>query len=144
MQAAIGCAQLAKLPRFVERRRHNYERLYTALLPLADKLILPRVTKGATPSPFGFPITLREGVSREHVTEHLERCGIQTRLLFAGNLVAQPLFDRMRTNGSGYRVVGDLPVTNEIMRATFFAPVYPDMTDEMIDYVAGSIAEALR
>lgn len=144
MQAAIGCAQLEKLPRFVARRRHNFDRLYRALLPLADKLVLPERAAGANPSPFGFPITVREGISREQVTAHLERCGVQTRLLFAGNLVSQPLFDRMRATGSGYRTVGALPVTDEIMRATFFVGVYPDMTDEMIDYVAGSIAEALR
>ncbi len=144
MQAAIGCAQLQKLPQFVARRRHNFARLCEALLPFADKIVLPKSAAGATPSPFGFPITVRAGISREHVTEHLERCGVQTRLLFAGNLVAQPLFDRMRESGHGYRTVGALPVTDEIMRSTFFVGVYPDMTDEMIDYVAGSIAEALR
>lgn len=144
MQAAIGCAQLAKLPQFVARRRHNFDRLYKALLPYADKLVLPRRTAGATPSPFGFPVTVREGISREHVTAHLEACGVQTRLLFAGNLVAQPMFEQMRESKNGYRTVGALPVTDEIMRSTFFVGVYPDMTDEMIDYVAGSIAEALR
>lgn len=144
MQAAIGCAQLQKLPRFVARRRHNFDRLYQALLPYADQIVLPKCAAGATPSPFGFPITVREGLSREHVTAHLEQRGVQTRLLFAGNLVAQPLFDQMRRSGRGFRTVGDLPVTDEIMRSTFFVGVYPDMTDEMIDYVAGSIAEALR
>ena len=143
MQAAIGCAQLKKLPEFVEKRRHNFDRLKNALLECEDKLVLPVACENSDPSWFGFLITCKEGVDKNKVVQHLENKGIQTRMLFAGNLTKQPCFDEMRKAGEGYRIVGDLCKTDEIMEKTFWIGVYPGMTDEMIDYMALSIKEAL-
>lgn len=144
MQAAVGCAQLEKLPLFVARRQENFARLHAALLPVADKLILPEACPNATPSWFGFLITCREGVSREAVLSHLEGKGIQTRMLFSGNLIKHPCFDGMRRSKSGYRVVGDLSVTDTVMLRTFWVGVYPGMTNDMIDYMANAIIEAVQ
>ena len=141
MQAAIGCAQLEKMHGFVARRRHNFERLKQALLPLADRFILPEACPDSAPSWFGFALTCREGISRERTVRYLEERGIQTRMLFAGNLIKHPCFDRMRASG-GYRVVGDLANTDRIMKDTFWVGVYPGMTDEMLDYMAQCIKEA--
>ena len=143
MQAAVGCAQLQKLPWFVARRRKNHARLRSALSCVADKLILPEACPSAEPSWFGFLITCQEGVSREAIVRHLEEKGIQTRMLFSGNLICHPCFDELRKSGDGYRTVGDLPVTNVVMTRTFWVGVYPGMSDEMIDYIAASIKEAL-
>lgn len=144
MQAAIGCAQLAKFPTFVERRRHNFERLKAALKPVEDKLILPEACENSNPSWFGFLVTCREGVDRNKVVPYIEEHGVQTRMLFAGNLIKHPCFDQMRESGEGYRVVGDLDNTNRIMTDTFWLGVYPGMTDEMIDYMAKTIIEAVK
>lgn len=144
MQAAIGCAQLQKLPSFVARRRENFERLRAALAPVADKLILPEACPNATPSWFGFLLTCREGVSRDAVVKHLEGKGIQTRMLFSGNLIKHPCFDSLRRAGSGYRVVGDLCVTDTILSNTFWVGVYPGMSDGMIDDMASAIIEAVK
>ena len=144
MQAAVGCAQLKKFPSFVERRRHNFDRLKNALLPVADKLILPEPCENATPSWFGFLLTCREGVNRADVVSYIENHGVQTRMLFAGNLIKHPCFDQMRESKTGYRVVGDLHNTDRIMNDTFWVGVYPGMTDEMIDYMARIIIEAVN
>ena len=143
MQAAIGCAQLGKLPFFVERRRENFRRLRAALECVEDKLILPKACEGSSPSWFGFPITCREGVERDSIVPFIESRGVQTRMLFAGNLTKHPCFDVMRREGRGYRVVGELSETDRIMRDTFWVGVYPKMTDAMIDYVAKTIIEAV-
>lgn len=143
MQAAIGCEQLKKLPFFVERRRHNWNRLRKALAPLEDKLILPEAVPNSVPSWFGFLITVREGINRDALVRHLESKGIQTRMLFSGNLIKHPCFNQMRQSGIGYRIVGDLANTDRIMRDTFWIGVYPGMTDAMIDYMADTIAGAL-
>ena len=144
MQAAVGCAQLVKFPGFVERRRHNFDRLKNALLPAQDKLILPEPCENAKPSWFGFLITCKEGVDRNALVQHLEDKGIQTRMLFAGNLIKHPCFDQMRATGEGYRVVGELKNTDRIMQDTFWIGVYPGMTDAMIDYMAESILEKIK
>ena len=143
MQAAIGCAQLEKFPSFVERRRHNFKRLYEALQGLEDKLILPKAAENSRPSWFGFLITCKEGTDRNQVVQYIEGKGVQTRMLFAGNLTKHPCFDQMRTSGEGYRIVGNLAVTDRIMKDTFWVGVYPGMTDEMIDYMAKMIREAV-
>ena len=143
LQASIGCAQLDKFPGFVERRRHNFDRLKTALAGTEDRLILPEACPGSRPSWFGFLITCKEGVDRNALVQYVEKKGVQTRMLFAGNLIKHPCFDQMRESGTGYRVVGDLAVTDRIMRDTFWIGVYPGMTDEMIDYMAETIKEAL-
>ena len=144
MQAAVGLAQLEKLPSFVARRRANFARLYDALQPVRDKLILPEACESSTPSPFGFLLTCKEGVSRERVVAYLEAHGVQTRMLFAGNLIKHPCFDELRRRGDGYRTVGDLPVTDRIMRDTFLVGVYPGLSDGEIDLIAQRIVEALQ
>ena len=143
MQAAIGCEQLKKFPHFVERRKHNWARLRKALEGVQDKLILPEPAPNSDPSWFGFLLTVREGVDREKVVRYVENKGVQTRMLFSGNLIKHPCFDEMRATGEGYRVVGTLENTDRIMRDTFWVGVYPGMTDEMIDYMAKTIAEAV-
>ena len=143
LQAAIGCAQIEKFPSFVEKRRHNFERLHKALEGLEDRLILPEAAPNSRPSWFGFLITCKEGTDRNKVVQYVESRGVQTRMLFAGNLIKHPCFDEMRTEGKGYRVVGDLTNTDRIMRDTFWVGVYPGMNDEMIDYMAKTIREAL-
>lgn len=143
LQAAIGCAQLQKFPGFVERRRHNFDRLWAALKDTQDKLILPEPCENSRPSWFGFLITGKEGTDRNSVVQYVESKGVQTRMLFAGNLTRHPCFDQMRADQTGYRVVGDLHVADRIMRDTFWVGVYPGMTDEMIDYMAKTIREAV-
>ena len=143
LQAAIGCAQIEKFPSFVEKRRHNFERLHKALEGLEDRLILPEAAPNSRPSWFGFLITYKEGTDRNKVVQYVESRGVQTRMLFAGNLIKHPCFDEMRAEGKGYRVVGDLTNTDRIMRDTFWVGVYPGMNDEMIDYMAKTIREAL-
>lgn len=144
MQAAVGCAQLKKFPSFVARRRHNFERLHDALTSVEDKLILPVAAENSNPSWFGFCITCRDGIDREKVVPYIESKGVQTRMLFAGNLLKHPCFDEMRATGEGYRVVGNLDNTDKIMTSTFWVGVYPGMTDEMIDYMAKTIIEAVN
>lgn len=144
MQAAVGCAQLEKFPGFVEKRRHNFAQLKKALLPLQNQLILPEACPGSNPSWFGFLITCKEGVNRNAMVQYLEDHGVQTRMLFAGNLLKHPCFDHMRANGEGYRVIGNLENTDRIMSDSFWVGVYPGMTDEMIDYMADMIHEAVK
>ncbi len=144
LQAAVGCAQLEKFPSFVERRIHNFNRLRAALEPIADKVILPEACENSRPSWFGFLITCKDGVSRNDVVKYVESHGVQTRMLFAGNLTKHPCFDEMRKTGEGYRIVGELTNTDRIMNDTFWVGVYPGMTDEMIDYMAECITEAVN
>lgn len=143
MQAAIGCAQLEKFPTFVERRKENYQRLFKQLKQYEDKIILPVACENSDPSWFGFLITCKEGVDRNKVVQYVENHGIQTRMLFAGNLIKHPCFDEMRVSKKGYRVVGDLKNSNRIMSDTFWVGLYPGMTEEKIDYMAKIIGEAL-
>ena len=144
MQAAVGCAQREKFPSFVERRRHNFDRLKAALEEVADKIILPEACANSRPSWFGFLITVREGIDRKQVVKYIEDHGVQTRNLFAGNIIKHPCFDEMRASGEGFRVYGGLEVTDRIMNDTFWVGVYPGMTDEMIDFMAKTIKEAVN
>ena len=144
MQAAIGVAQLKKFPSFVERRRHNFAYLLKKLQKVSDKVILPEPCKNSNPSWFGFLITCKEAGMRDKVVSYLESHGIQTRMLFAGNLIKHPCFDEMRRSGEGYRVVGELINTDRIMDNTFWIGVYPGMTDEKLDYMAKTIGEAFQ
>lgn len=145
MQAAIGCEQLKKFPSFVERRKHNWTRLREALECVKDKLILPEPAPNSDPSWFGFLISVRpeSGVNRNALTMYMEKRNIQTRLLFSGNLIKHPCFDQIRGTNA-YRVVGDLVNTDFVMNHTFWIGVYPGMTDEMIDYMAQTIIEAVK
>lgn len=142
MQAAIGCEQLKKMPGFIERRRHNWQRLWNGLSETQDKLILPQAAENSMPSWFGFLITVKEGTSRDKIVQYIESKGVQTRMLFSGNLLLHPCFDELRDSGA-YRVVGILENTNRIVRDTFWIGVYPGMTDEMIDYMVKTIKEAV-
>ena len=143
LQAAIGCAQLDKFPSFVEKRRHNFARLWKKLEDTQDQLILPAAAEHSEPSWFGFLITCREGVDRNRLVQYIESKGVQTRMLFAGNLTKHPCFDEMRKTGGGYRITGGLENTDRIMADTFRIGVYPGMTDEKIDYMARVIKEGL-
>ncbi|MFH1026952.1 MAG: lipopolysaccharide biosynthesis protein RfbH [Pseudomonadota bacterium] len=137
MQAAIGCAQLEKVPGFTEARKRNWRLLRDGLAGLEEHFILPEATADSDPSWFGFLLTVREGAGlrRDQVVNRLESRGIQTRMLFAGNLVKHPCFDEMRASGNGYRIVGELANTDRIMCDTFWIGVYPGMTDGMLEYM---------
>jgi len=145
LQAAIGVEQLKKFPSFIEKRIHNWNRLHKALLPAADKLILPEAAENSRPSWFGFLISIQPetGIKRNDITRYIEAHNIQTRLLFSGNLIRHPCFDQIRGTDA-YRVSGDLKNTEFIMNQTFWVGVYPGMTDEMIDHMARIIMEALN
>lgn len=143
MQAAIGCAQLEKFPSFVERRRHNFAYFLDKLADLADYFILPEKAEHSDPSWFGFLLTCKDGTDRETVVRYLEDHGVQTRMLFAGNILRHPCFDAYR-NTDAYRVSGGLSVTDEIMTKTFWVGLYPGMTDEKLDFMAEMLHEAVR
>lgn len=144
MQAAIGCAQLEKMPVFTQSRRKNFNRLKENLLECENKIILPEPFEDSKPNWFGFLITCKEGVERNKVISYIESHHIQTRMLFAGNLIKHPCFDQMRQKGCGYRVVGELINTDRILQDTFWIGVYPGMTDCMIDYMADIIKRAIE
>lgn len=144
MQAAVGCAQLKKAASFVEKRRENWQKLRDGLTGLEDRLILPCYEENARPSWFGFLLTCREGVDRDKVVQYVEGKGIQTRMLFSGNLLRHPCFDEMRKTGEGYRVVGMLENTDRIVRDTFWVGVYPGMTDNMLEYMIQTIRDAVK
>ena len=136
MQAAVGLAQLGKLPEFVERRKQNFRYLTDRLRGAEEFLILPEATAKSDPSWFGFPITIRDSadVNRVDLLTYLDQYKIGTRLLFAGNLTRQPYF-----KGRNYRVSGDLANTDIIMNRTFWVGCYPGLTEPMLDYVAEKI-----
>ena len=144
MQAAIGCAQIERFSGFVEKRRHNFDRLLNGLHDTESRLILPEPCAGAQPSWFGFLLTVREGFDAVEVVRFIESQGVQTRRLFAGNLIKHPCFDEMRKSGKGYRVIGDLKNTDRIMQDSFWVGVYPGMTDEMLDYMISTIKKAVE
>lgn len=144
MQAAIGVAQLKKFPAFVKRRQHNFAKLLVGLQSIADKFILPEPCPNSKPSWFGFLLTCREGIDREQVVRYLEKHGVQTRMLFAGNIIKHPCFDELRQDKTAYRVVGELNNTDRIMRDTFWIGVYPGMTDKKLDYMIDVIKSSVN
>ena len=144
MQAAIGCAQLEKLPYFTERRRENFRRLKEGLKGTEESLILPEACPGSDPSWFGFLITCREGVDRGKLVDYIESHKVQTRMLFAGNLTRHPCFDELRGREGSYRICGELANTDRIMENTFWLGLYPGMTEAMIDYMAKTVREGLK
>ena len=143
MQAAVGCAQLKKLPEFVERRRQNFAYLREKLSCLADKMILPEPCVDSQPSWFGFLITCKAGLEREKIVRYLEEHGVQTRMLFAGNLTRHPCFEGL-VEGQDYRIAGQLENTDVIMKDSFWLGVYPGMTDKKLDYIAKTLKEAVK
>jgi CDP-6-deoxy-D-xylo-4-hexulose-3-dehydrase len=144
MQAAIGCAQLEKLPLFVEKRQRNWRRLSAGLGDLGDKLILPEAAPYSEPSWFGFLITCKEGVSRNKLVRYIESKNIQTRMLFAGNLVKHPCFDELRKAGTGCRIAGVLDQTDRIMSDTFWLGVYPGLTGALLDKIIEVLRESVK
>lgn len=145
MQAAIGAAQLKKLPGFVERRRENWEYLKEQLGDLTEAFVLPEITPHSRPSWFGFMLMVREnaGKTRDEVIAYLESCGIQTRALFAGNITRHPCFETLE-EGKDYRICGGLKETDEVMHRGFWVGVYPGMTREMLDEMVRRIRESVK
>ncbi|MBT9172006.1 MAG: GDP-4-keto-6-deoxy-D-mannose-3-dehydratase / pyridoxamine-phosphate transaminase [Syntrophomonadaceae bacterium] len=134
MQAAVGVAQLDKLPAFIEKRRENWHRLYQGLKVLEEFFILPNVPPQADASPFGFVLTVRDDApfDRREVTAFLEERRIQTRTVFAGNIVRQPAF----TNSNvPHRIAGKLKSTDKVMTDTFWVGVYPGLSSSMLEYM---------
>ena len=146
MQASIGCAQLKKLPQFIKRRQENHALLKSLLSDHQEYFILPEALNQSEPSWFGFLITVRpeKGLSRQKIVTALEKNKIQTRMLFAGNLIKHPCFDSIRNDDKQYRVVGDLINTDRIMNDTFWVGVYPGLTEDHIRYISKVILEAVR
>lgn len=133
MQAAVGVAQLKKLPAFMAARRENYARLHAVLKDLDDIFVLPEATPHSNPCWFGFPLAVRKDapVTRNHVVQFLESRKIATRLLFGGNLLRQPAYRDIRR-----RVIGDLSNTDFVINNVFWIGLYPGITEPMIDYMA--------
>lgn len=142
MQAAIGYSQLEKLPEFIDARKRNWVVLRNGLSDLSDMLIMPEPTLNTDPSWFGFLMTVQDdaGFTRNELVDFLESEGIQTRMLFAGNLLKHPCFDEMRGDSAGYRVVGRLKNTDRIMNQSFWIGVYPGMTEEMLIHIIRTIS----
>ena len=140
MQAAVGCAQLQKLKEFIALRLKNFSRMLNGLKSLHHFFYLPEVTSRTRPSPFGFMLHVRDdaGFTRNDLTSYLEKHNIQTRNLFAGNLLRHPCFDTLQ-EGVDYRISGKLETTDRIMNNTFWLGVYPGITAEMTDYIVGRI-----
>lgn len=160
MQAAVGCAQLARLPEFTRLRREHHATLLHLLAPVLHLLRPQAATPQSEPSWFGLLLTVTEeakdaGVTRDDIVAHLEAAGVQTRMLFAGNMVRQPCFDAARHAATrapsgegaladvGYRVAGDLKVTDAVMSDAFWIGVYPGLTAEMLEYMAESVVAAV-
>jgi CDP-6-deoxy-D-xylo-4-hexulose-3-dehydrase len=141
MQAAVGVAQLKKLPGFIAARRRNWARLRAGLQPFAEHLILPAPTAGSEPSWFGFLLCVRDGqpFDRNQLVRYLESRKIATRQLFGGNLLNQPAYE-----GVVHRVVGDLRHTRSAMTSAFWIGVFPGLTDPMVDYVVGVFEDFFR
>ena len=141
MQAALGLAQLKKLPDFIKTRKKNFDRLMMGLSHLQNKIILPEPTHGSNPSWFGFLITLKPnaGISRNEIIAKLTDANIGTRLLFAGDIRKQPYFKNVN-----YRCIGNLPNTENILNNTFWIGVTPMITDEMLDFIIGTLNKILK
>lgn len=139
MQAAVGVAQLEKFPAFVEKRKENYKKLYDGLKDVEELILVETQPKGDA-SWFGFMMTLKEGLkfTRNELVEYLENANIQTRNLFAGNMLRHPMFDSM-VEGVDYRIAGYLPNTDKIMNDSFWVGLYPGMGDEPIRYMIDTI-----
>lgn len=158
MQAAVGCAQLDKLQRFVDTRRRNWTRLKEGVSCLEEFFVLHKCADNVKPSPFGFAMTLRDGfnASREEITSFLEESNIQTRTLFAGNLLRQPALacgnypirirnsDLLSSGQLNEDLYAKLPNTETIMNRTFWVGVYPGISDEMVDFMATKIIQAVE
>ncbi len=141
MQAAVGVAQLEKLPRFIEERKKNFAFLYENLKKYEKYFILPRPTKNSEPSWFGFPISIKEDApfTRADIVNYLEENKVATRMLFGGNLSKQPAYLNVK-----YRIFGSLKNTDLVMNNLFWIGVYPGLTKEKLDYVGQTIYQFFR
>lgn len=141
MQAAIGCAQLEKLPAFIEARKRNWQMLREGLSELEDRFILPEPTPDSDPSWFGFILTVRgdTGFTRDDVVQYLEANEIQTRMLFSGNIIKHPCFDEMRGIQGSYKVIGELQNTDRVMRDTFWIGVYPGLSEKNVNFMVETL-----
>jgi CDP-6-deoxy-D-xylo-4-hexulose-3-dehydrase len=141
MQAAVGVAQLKKVPGFIQARKDNFAYLKAGLADLEHVLILPEATPNSDPSWFGFPITLREDypVKQVDFMRYLNERGIHTRQIFAGNLIRQPAYQ-----GVPYRIIGDLKNTDTIMNRAFWVGVYPGLTRAHLDYTIEVFHDAVK
>ena len=139
MQAAVGVAQLKKLPRFIEARKKNFAAIREALSGSEEHFILPEPTPHSDPSWFGFPMMVRDDAPflRRDIVEYLATKKVQSRQLFGGNLIRQPAYKNIR-----HRVVGELRNSDRVMNQAFWIGVYPGLTTEMIEYAITSIREA--
>lgn len=146
LQAAIGVAQLEKVNSFVEKRRENFNLLYKLLeeAGMEEYFILPKATADTKPSWFAFILTVKEGLDREKIVRYIESKNVQTRMLFAGNIIKQPCFDDMRDDSCKYRVVGNLSNTDRIMKDTFLVGVYPGLDKARIEYMAKVIIDSVK
>lgn len=144
MQAAIGCAQLEKFPKFVEKRRENRDKLYNGLKDLKEFYFI-NAQPNSDPSWFGFMLVLKDKLNftRNEIVEFLESNKIQTRNLFAGNITKHPVFDSMILD-TDYKIVGNLDITNKIMNDGFWIGLYPGMSDDVINYMIKKIREFVK
>ena len=142
MQAAIGCAQLEKLPEFIQKRKDNFQAMYNGLEDLKDVFILPKATPNSDPCWFGFLLTLKDGVpfKRNDIVTYLEGHNLQNRNLFAGNITCHPCFSELELN-KDYRIVGELKNTDKIMNDSFWVGVYPGMGQEALEYMVECIKQ---
>jgi len=140
MQAAIGVAQMEKLPGFIERRKQLFKRYYDGLKDLEDVFWLPEATPGSDPAWFGFPLTFREAHDTQAFCRKLEeKYKIGNRRMFAGNILRQPAYKNIE-----HRVIGDLKTTDWIMDNGFWLFLSPTITDEMADYVIKAIRKEVK
>jgi len=141
LQAAVGVAQLGKLPGFVATRQRNFDYIYSRLAPFGRVLRLPEPTPASRPSWFGFLVSVKDNspVTRDEIVAELEEARVQTRMLFGGNLLRQPCFDQMRSSGTGFRSIGDLPNADRLMRDAFWFGVYPGMDEPQMDHICSTI-----
>jgi CDP-4-dehydro-6-deoxyglucose reductase, E1 len=141
MQAAVGLAQLEKLPSFIQKRKENFRELNDFLKTFEEYFLLPRVLDNHDPSWFGYPITIKNQApfTRDEFTQYLERKGVQTRLVFAGNLTKQPAFLNVK-----YRVIGSLEKTNIVMKDTLFIGVYPGIDYDRLEYMINMISDFIN
>lgn len=146
LQASIGVSQLDKIDYFVKKRNENYKLLYENLKneKLDEFFILPESTKNTKSSWFAFILTCKENINREKVVKYIESKNIQTRMLFAGNIIKQPCFDEFRNDNTKYRVIGELTNTNLVMNKTFLLGVYPGIDKERINYITKILKEAVN
>jgi CDP-4-dehydro-6-deoxyglucose reductase, E1 len=143
MQAAIGCAQLEKLPSFIKKRQENFDILYNGLKDLDDIFYLPKATANSEPAWFGFILTVKDHFKRNDIVTYLEKHKIQTRNLFAGNLIKHPCFEHLKLN-TDYKISGKLLNTDFVMNNSFWVGVYPGMKPGALDYIISKIREFVK